>query len=225
MRKANPLFVDSTKMRGDSILTAFELHGVSNHFGASVFVRVSDEAADAEKVFHLQPTEDGGFRTQVYLQHLTEIKYQFFLSRDEVVLSSSPTYTAMASHVISQDWAPVNVFDEPAVAETSEAAIENEADLEVAPAEEAAEDLMVQDGAVSDFLEVQPIPLEAESVAQEIILEENVVDAEVQPTLSAAGASNLRERLIGVALDRVLELNRKDQPEESESYSMAEPSL
>ena len=53
MRKANPLFVDSTKMRGDSILTSIELRGLKNHFGASVFVRIRDEAVDAEKVFHV----------------------------------------------------------------------------------------------------------------------------------------------------------------------------
>jgi len=216
VKKANPLFVDSTKMRGDSILTSIELRGLSNHFGASVFVRIRDEAVDAEKVFHLQPAEEGVFRAQVYLQHLTEINYQFFLSRDEVVLSSSPTYVAMAGHVITEDWAAQSIFDdntenvaeqvnaEEVIAESSEA-VSDEIVLEAASVEE---NILVNEEPTLP-LAVEPIPQSAESVSEENL---NVLPqaSTAQATLSLVGAVTVRERLIGVALDRVLELNRKE---------------
>ncbi len=163
MKKANPLFVDSTKMRGDTILTTVELFGLKTQFGSSAFVRIRDDHADREKVFHLEPQEDGSHRAQIFLQHQTEIRYQFFVARDEVVLATGPLETTVAGHVLSANWVSAEIGGE--------------------------------------FSEPEP------ELASEPL------------TLTADETAYLRERLIGVALDRVISLNEPQSASPEEQVS------
>jgi hypothetical protein len=113
MKKANPLFVDSTKFNGDQILTRLQLHAphlASEDIVALEIVRNPADAGDritTDVVLRVPLVfdEDEKFwRGQIHLDHLETIHVSP-VSMDHLGGEKrGPTIEARGMHVIELDW-------------------------------------------------------------------------------------------------------------------------
>lgn len=101
--KRNPLFIDSTKFQGDNIITIVELDGVPTENGDSLFIKIKQEGGE-DQVFHLTPGEDTQWKCQLNLPHMKEIKYYFFIIRDNKIIDQTPHKTSISSYFIHEMW-------------------------------------------------------------------------------------------------------------------------
>lgn len=106
MAKTNPLFVDSTKMRGDRIGTQVELQNIILHDGEKLFITVLGQQGQPMNT-ELEPTDDKSYGGRVLLKHLESISYQFIIESNEARIFQSVIKQARAEHALVDKWEPV----------------------------------------------------------------------------------------------------------------------
>jgi len=124
MSKTNPLFVDSTKFRGELIATQIELRGVMVYEGEDLCVTVvsgvgggasaggssgvtaaaSQSGSGKRAVMKVLP--DGNFETRVHLNHQTPIRIQFSIEKAGQIVLRSVIYEGWAQYAILEEWRP-----------------------------------------------------------------------------------------------------------------------
>ncbi len=109
MAKNNPLFVDSTKLRGDRIDTHIELGNILIYDGETVAVVVQNTRSDKVKVAMHQKNDV--YRAIVWLGHQDAISYYFVVEKDNKNLFRSAQKSNSAQYAIIEKWEPC--FDEP----------------------------------------------------------------------------------------------------------------
>jgi hypothetical protein len=114
MAKSNPLFVDSTLLRGDSIGTQIELHNVLLFDGEAIYLVLLTEN-DEEICMPLTPTSETAFEVFVRLIHQRPVKFYFGIAKDGELLYRSEDYALIALYaLIEESGAGVSSFPEDA---------------------------------------------------------------------------------------------------------------
>lgn len=112
MGKANPLFVDSTKLQGDCIGTQFELNNILVYDDEVLAVLVRNH--QDKTVRKIMEYSDGStFEARVLLSHQKPITYQFVVEKDGKVTYQSEAYSGRAQYAIISDWQPLEGSDLP----------------------------------------------------------------------------------------------------------------
>lgn len=111
MKNSNPLFVDSTRMNGDSIATQVELNCIAPYLGEAVFIKVIDRLG-LEQLIELERRSDTQVGGCVLLKHMQEITYQFVVARNGRPLFMSVPKTIRASYLLEEEWKPVHASDD-----------------------------------------------------------------------------------------------------------------
>jgi len=106
MSKTNPLFVDSTKMRGDRIGTQVEVQNIILHDGEKLFITVLGQQGQPMNT-ELEPMDETSYGGRVLLKHLEGISYQFVIEAGEARLFHSTIKQARAEHALVDKWEPV----------------------------------------------------------------------------------------------------------------------
>lgn len=105
----NPLFVDSTKLVGDKLITSLELVDILLNDQDSLFVEVK-EAGVASKRYAVQPVKTKKsvrYRIEILLKPQTSATYRFFVETSGKELMSGETLTMSAGESVCQHWIPV----------------------------------------------------------------------------------------------------------------------
>lgn len=111
MEKYNPLFVDSTKFRGDLIRSNFELKNVMVYDDEELFVVITDRNGTREsKLKWLENSTS--FEANIHLPHQALISYQFVIRKGEQKVYQSVVFEGQAQYAMTQDWMPV--LEDPA---------------------------------------------------------------------------------------------------------------
>lgn len=101
--KNNPLFFDSTKFRGDSIIVDIELQGTELTKDEKLTVKVIK--ADGEEIrLKMTPNGSSKWGTQVRLEYQQRVKLEFEIEDTDGILEKSGLRTAMATYSILQKW-------------------------------------------------------------------------------------------------------------------------
>jgi hypothetical protein len=113
MGKANPLFIDSTKMTGDLIGTLIELEKVVLYESETLYVLITLPSGEVQ---HMAMTinDDLNYQTRVWLNHQKAFTYQFAIGEGEKRILESVPKQARAQHAIVEEWVPV--LSEPGAA-------------------------------------------------------------------------------------------------------------
>lgn len=106
MAKANPLFIDSTKMHGDSIGTQVELSRVVLYEGEDLFVLITNHLGEVREV-RMSINEDLSYQTRVWLNHQKTFSYRFVINQGEKHFLQSVEKKARAQYAIVDRWEPV----------------------------------------------------------------------------------------------------------------------
>lgn len=104
--KSNPLFVDSTKMTGDSIGTQFELGKILIYDEDSLHVCVTLPGGEVTEM-KMTLNAEGNFQAKVWLRHQKSFSYQFVIERDGKRILQSVARQARAQYAILDQWEPV----------------------------------------------------------------------------------------------------------------------
>lgn len=120
MKKVNPLFTDTSRVKGEPVLTAIELDGVRAIYGEKVYAVLNQEGRETvrQPLWHMG---HGKWRAEIYLQHQEEVRYQFFLSHEGNIVDCTKEKSSVVSYMISDTWRSIK---EEAVAETEKTANE-----------------------------------------------------------------------------------------------------
>lgn len=106
MAKSNPLFVDSTKLQGDSIGSQFELKKVLIYEDESLAVIITNHQGNSQRVL-MKINEAGDFEARALLNHQKTITYQFVIERaGKRILQSAPKQIR-AQYAIIEEWEPL----------------------------------------------------------------------------------------------------------------------
>ena len=111
MKKANPLFVDTTKFNGDSLFTQVELNGIPPYVGEVVSIKVFDKAG-VEHIVELERQSETQCTGQVFLTYRQEISYIFLVSRNGEPLFLTEPKACIASYLIQDVWKPISLHPE-----------------------------------------------------------------------------------------------------------------
>lgn len=106
MAKTNPLFVDSTKMRGDRIGTQVEVQNIILHDGEKLFITVLGQSGQPMNT-ELEAVDETSFGGRVLLKHLENIRYQFVIEAGDARIFQSAIKQGRAEHMIVDKWEPV----------------------------------------------------------------------------------------------------------------------
>ena len=106
MTKSNPLFVDSTKFRGDPIGTQIELRKAMVYDDEQLFVLVTNNQGMTTRT-PMKVLDYRSYEARVHLNHQTHVSYQFVIERDGKLQFQSMQYTGRAQYAIVEDWEPV----------------------------------------------------------------------------------------------------------------------
>lgn len=106
MAKTNPLFVDSTKMRGDRIGTQVELQNVILHDNERLFITVMSSQGQPMNT-ELEVLDEKSYGGRVLLKHLENISYQFVIEAGDTRVFQSVIKQAKAEHALVEKWEPV----------------------------------------------------------------------------------------------------------------------
>lgn len=125
--KANPLFVDSTKLYGGCIGTQFELNRLLIYDDETLAVLVTNH--DGKTVRIPMPfCDESTYAANVMLSHQKPITYQFVIEKNGQVIFKSLAFQSRAQHAIVEDWQPVEsetllppIYEPAALAPTASA--------------------------------------------------------------------------------------------------------
>ncbi len=106
MAKANPLFIDSTKMTGDSIGTQFELSGVGLYEDEEIFVLITNALGEVTQM-PLKMNADCNYQTKAWLRHQKSFYYQYVIEKNGQRFLQSVAKQARAQYAILDKWEPV----------------------------------------------------------------------------------------------------------------------
>ncbi len=106
MAKANPLFIDSTKMTGDSIGTQFELSAVCLYEDEELFVFITNQTGEVTQM-PLKMNADLNFQTKAWLRHQKSFSYQYVIEKGGQRFLQSVSRQARAQYAILDVWEPV----------------------------------------------------------------------------------------------------------------------
>lgn len=106
MAKANPLFIDSTKMTGDSIGTQFELSGVAIYEDEELFVLITNSLGEVTQM-PLHINGDFNYQTKAWLRHQKSFTYQYVIDKGGQRFLQSVAKQARAQYAILDSWEPV----------------------------------------------------------------------------------------------------------------------
>lgn len=109
MAKSNPLFVDSTLLRGDSIGTQIELHDVLLFDGEAIYLLLLTEN-DEEICMPLTPTTETSYEVFVRLVHQRPVKFYFGIAKDGELLYRTENYERIAMYALIESWNPILVY-------------------------------------------------------------------------------------------------------------------
>lgn len=105
MSRTNPLFVDSTKLYGETIATQFELEGLLLRDDEKVSAKIIRKNGE-EMIIPMRLIDNGNYEGRTWLGHQESFNLQFFVTvGPNVVLSSRPK-RMVATYVISEKWQP-----------------------------------------------------------------------------------------------------------------------
>lgn len=104
--KINPLFQDSTLSNGTNIRTQFELKKIFLEDEQRVFLSLRDPIE--KKYIELKCIDPitGTYACSVWLKHKQEIKYQFFIKKEDAILKATELQSGIAMYTILETWNP-----------------------------------------------------------------------------------------------------------------------
>ena len=105
MTKTNPLFVDSTKIRGDRIGTQVELNKVILYDGEKLFVTILAEQGQPVHT-PMEAMDEHSFGACILLKHLEKFSYQFVIEENERRVFQSGILHGRAEHAVVATWEP-----------------------------------------------------------------------------------------------------------------------
>ena len=100
--KSNPLFFDSTKFRGDTVVVDIELTGVELRMNESLFARV--KRAEGEALVQMQPKGLRKWSAQARMEYQQKAQLEFFVSLGGETLDTSDVRHIVATYMIHQKW-------------------------------------------------------------------------------------------------------------------------
>ena len=103
MMKNNPLFVDSTKLRGEQISIQMELRQIVLYEGEGVFLRLKNREGNVVRV-PMTALNNGGFEARTWVGHQEPISFQFVIEKDGNVVFMSAVHKAQAQYMIIERW-------------------------------------------------------------------------------------------------------------------------
>lgn len=106
MAKANPLFIDSTKMVGDSIGTQFEVSQIALYEDEALFVLITNHLGTVTRM-PMVLNEDLNYQTKVWLAHQKTFSYQFVIEKNGERVLQSALQKNRAKYAILEKWVPV----------------------------------------------------------------------------------------------------------------------
>jgi hypothetical protein len=106
MTKSNPLFVDSTKTRGDLIASQIELRNCQIFDDEQLFVLVTNNHGMSTRT-QMKVLDYRSYDAKVHLNHQTHVTFQFIIEKDGKVLWLSAQHNARAQYVIVEMWEPL----------------------------------------------------------------------------------------------------------------------
>lgn len=104
--KTNPLFVDSTKMTGDSIGTQIELSRIALYEGEVLKVIVTDHMSEVTSM-EMNLNEELNYQARVWMRHQKSFTYQFVIEKDQRRILQSAPKQVRAKYAILDQWTPV----------------------------------------------------------------------------------------------------------------------
>jgi hypothetical protein len=105
MSKSNPLFVDSTKLRGDRIATQIELTDVLLYDDESVFIIIQTSHDGILKI-PLRLSDEQTYQAQAWLGHQDTVSYKFVIEKVGTLLFQSTWEEVRAQYAIVVPWKP-----------------------------------------------------------------------------------------------------------------------
>lgn len=109
MSKSNPLFVDSTLLRGDSIGTQIEISGVLLLDGEAIYLVLLNEN-DEEMCLPMSPSADFTYEAFARLVHQRPVRFYFGIAKDGELLYRTRDYERTAMYALLESWDPVPVY-------------------------------------------------------------------------------------------------------------------
>lgn len=106
MAKANPLFIDSTKMVGESVGTQFELSRVALYEGEGLFVLITTHQGTVTRMPMIL-NDELNYQAKVWLAHQKTFSYQFVIEKDGTRILQSAPQKNRAKYAILEKWEPV----------------------------------------------------------------------------------------------------------------------
>lgn len=106
MTKANPLFIDSTKTRGELISSQIELRNVQVFDDEQLFVLVMNNKGITTRT-QMKVLDYRSYEARMHLNHQTHVTYQFLIEKDSKVLFLSQQHVARAQYAIVEKWEPL----------------------------------------------------------------------------------------------------------------------
>lgn len=103
--KENPLFVDSTKTRGDNVKTVFELNRLLLRDDERLIIKIVEEPQGRQHEV-LMRREEEAYTARVFLQHQNKLRFQFVILRDTQVVFTSLIHEDRVNYLIELDWQP-----------------------------------------------------------------------------------------------------------------------
>ncbi len=101
--RENPLFVDSTKTRGDNINACFELKNLVIRENERIILKIVEDPQNRQHEIQMR-SKDELWMTRVFLQHKNKIKFQFVVINETKTVVCSPIYDNLVNYLIETDW-------------------------------------------------------------------------------------------------------------------------
>ncbi len=105
--KINPLFQDSTISNGSNIRTQFELKKVFPMEDEKVFLSLIEKQEKKYIEMKCIDIKTGTYACSVWLKHKQEIGYQFFLKKEDQIISASESQKGIAMYTLLETWNPI----------------------------------------------------------------------------------------------------------------------
>ena len=82
--KGNPLFSDSTKIKGDRVTTELELHDIVLYEGEEVFIWIKNHLG-IEREIALELNEGNIYKAMLWLNLQEDIEYRFLVKKNDEI--------------------------------------------------------------------------------------------------------------------------------------------
>lgn len=109
MAKSNPLFVDSTLLRGDTIGTQIELGDVLLFDGEALYLVLLNENSE-EICLPMAATGDTSYEAFVRLVHQRPVRFYFGIAKEGELLYRTHDYERIAMYALIETWNPIEVY-------------------------------------------------------------------------------------------------------------------